>query len=113
MRRTIGVFGATVLVLVLIGQSALAQWTQREVNVNGRWLGPADLAVADQAVGFELPNGFYWYDPRTCTWGLIGEQQPRGQVPCRSNPGGGGGPRISPFTPPTCDEQGCFIGHDY
>jgi hypothetical protein len=113
MRRAISVVGAATLGFVLAGQSASGQWAQREVNVNGRWLGPGDLAIADQAVGFELPDGFYWYNPRTCTWGLVGEQQPRGQVPCRSNQAGVGGGHIPPFTPPTCDEQGCFIGHDY
>jgi hypothetical protein len=111
MTRTIGILsaGAISFAVLLTGQPASAQWPQRAVSVNGQWLGPADLAVADQAVGFELPDGFYWYDARTCTWGLQGDQRPRGRLPCGGNQAPGGGGRLSPFTPPTCDAQGCFF----
>jgi hypothetical protein len=108
MARTISILGASAICLVfaLSGQ-AFAQWAQRAVNVNGQWLGPAELAVADAAAGFELPDGFYWYDPRSCSWGVLGNQRPLGRVPCSGNQSGSGGGKWPVFTPPICDAQDC------
>jgi hypothetical protein len=110
MLRIFGALGVCTLVIALSGQPGSAQWG-RAVNVNGHWLGPADLAAADRLVGFELPNGFYWYDQASCIWGLVGEQYPRGQVPCQG--AGNQRPTWSSPTPPTCDDQGCFLGRDW
>lgn len=110
MLRIFGALGVGALVIALSGQPGSAQWG-RAVNVNGRWLAPADIAAADRLVGFELPNGFYWYDQGNCTWGLVGEQYPRGRVPCQG--GGNARPGGGSFTPPTCDSQGCFLGRDW
>jgi hypothetical protein len=108
MARRLSVLSASAICLVLVlGGYAFGQWAQRAVNVNGQWLGAAELAAADDAAGFELPDGFYWYDQRTCLWGIMGDQRPRGRVPCggsQPRPGGGMG---SLFTPPICDAHGC------
>jgi hypothetical protein len=42
------------------------------VSVNGVWLGPAELAMADGNAGYRVPDGHYWYDVRTGYWGLVG-----------------------------------------
>jgi hypothetical protein len=42
------------------------------VSVNGQWLAPQQLAEADHAVGFMLPNGHYWYDVASGYWGVVG-----------------------------------------
>jgi hypothetical protein len=105
MTRTISILsaGAICLAVALSGQA----FAQRAVNVNGQWLGPAELAVADAAAGFELPDGFYWYDPRSCTWGVLGNQRPLGRVPCGGNQSGPVGGKSPVFTPPICDAHGC------
>jgi hypothetical protein len=108
MARRLGVLSASAICLVLVlGGHAFGQWAQRAVNVNGQWLGPAELAAADDAAGFQLPDGFYWYDPRTCLWGIMGDQRPRGRVPCGGSQPGPGGGKWSGFTPPICDAHGC------
>jgi hypothetical protein len=109
MSRIFGALGASALFILLSGQPGTAQW--RDVYVNGQKLGPAELAEADRAAGLVLPDGDYWYNAGTCTWGVEGDPRPVGQVPCQRRQ-----PQQKPsylFTPPTCDSQGCFIGHDY
>lgn len=45
---------------------------QRMVSVNGVWLGPQELALADRNAGYHVPNGYYWYDASSGYWGLVG-----------------------------------------
>ena len=71
---------------------ALAQWG-RAVNVNGQWLNPQQIFEADQIAGFHLPNGYYWYDPTTCVWGVVGNTSPIGRAPCGRGGGGVAGGR--------------------
>jgi hypothetical protein len=68
---------------------ASAQWG-RAINVDGQWLSQQQIAQADQIAGFVLPNGYYWTNPQTCTWGVVGNPAPVGRIPCGGNAGGGG-----------------------
>ena len=77
--------------LSITAAPAPAQWG-RAINVNGQWLNPQQIAGADQVAGFHLPNGFYWWSPQACAWGVVGNPLPMGRAPC----GGGmrGGPPV-------------------
>ncbi len=74
---------------------------QRTVSVNGAWLGPAELVLADRNAGYRVPNGCYRYDMSSGYWGLVGGPV-LGRVPpaqgsggergwCHAGPGGYGG----------------------
>jgi hypothetical protein len=56
-------------VLLLLTGAAFAQ---RAITVNGQWLTPQQIMIADQNVGFILPNGHYWCDPGSGYWGAVG-----------------------------------------
>jgi hypothetical protein len=93
---------------------ALAQWG-RAVNVNGQWLNPGQIAQADQIAGLRLPNGYYWWNPRACAWGVVGNPLPMGRAPCGGNGGGMGGrahvdwnrPGASVIAPGNCEGGSC------
>lgn len=70
---------------LLLSSAAVAQ--QRAVSVNGVWLGPEQLAVADMYAGYRLPDGNYWYDAASGYWGVVGGPV-LGQVPPAAATGG-------------------------
>jgi hypothetical protein len=80
------------------GAACIGQWG-RAVNVNGQWLTPQQVAEADRIAGFALPNGYYWWDPQACAWGVVGNSSPVGPAPCGRSAAGGGG-RMDPIRPP-------------
>jgi hypothetical protein len=96
---------AAVAVLGTVGITtppALAQWG-RAINVNGQWLNPYEIAEVDQIAGFRLPNGYYWWNPRACVWGVVGNPLPKGRAPCGGahfGGGGGGGSHWNRSAPP-------------
>jgi hypothetical protein len=101
-----GTFGITAL-------PAAAQWG-RAINVNGQWLNPQQIVEADQIAGFHLPNGFYWWNPRACVWGVVGNPSPVGRAPCGGAGGGMGGrgvdwnrPGGSVVAPGNCEGGSC------
>lgn len=67
-----------------------AEAQQRMITVNGVLLGPQELAVADRAAGFRLPNGHYWLDHQSGYWGVVGGPAV-GRVPPQLRQGGGQG----------------------
>jgi hypothetical protein len=78
MRRTSTLTAMLLAAAVLAGgatQLALpgaAGAAHRAVTVNGILLGPQELALADRAAGFALPDGNYWYDASSGLWGVRG-----------------------------------------
>ena len=65
----------TIVALVLafaIAAAVPAHAEQRMVSVNGVWLGPTELALADRNAGYRVPNGYHWYDVPSGYWGLVG-----------------------------------------
>jgi len=91
---------------------ALAQWG-RAINVNGQWLNPQQIVEADRIAGLRLPNGYYWWDPRACVWGVVGNPSPMGRAPCGGNGGGGGShvdwnrPGGTVIAPGNCEGGSC------
>ena len=59
-------FGVVSLALVGVAHA------QRAVTVNGHWLTPQQMMIADRNAGFILPNGHYWCDPASGYWGAVG-----------------------------------------
>jgi hypothetical protein len=94
---------ATCVAAMFILSAAPSSAQSRMVTVNGQWLSDPEVAQADQAAGFPLPNGHYWYDANTGLWGVQGGPT-IGRVvgPVR----GVGSGRLSPFTPPVIDPGG-------
>jgi hypothetical protein len=104
-----------VVVLGTLGSTAppaLAQWG-RAINVNGQWLNPYQIAQVDQIAGFRLPNGYYWWNPQACVWGVVGNPLPMGRAPCGGNRGGWGGgshwnrPGPTVVAPGNCEGVSC------
>jgi hypothetical protein len=95
---------AAALITAALGATSISAQQFRAVNVNGRWLSGRELAEADMIAGFTLPNGYYWYNPRACAWGVVGRAEPLGPAPCggssapgrRVDPNAPGGPVIAP-----------------
>jgi hypothetical protein len=71
---------------------------QRAITVNGYWLTPQQMLLADRNAGFALPNGHYWCDPSTGYWGAAGAGAAGrihpSQCPPLPNQAGGGQPYI-------------------
>lgn len=81
----VGLVTAVTLAAALPGHAG-----QRRVSVNGVWLGPADQALADRNAGYRVPDGYYWYDPASGYWGLLGGPA-LGWVPPAASQGRSGG----------------------
>jgi hypothetical protein len=94
---------ATLLAFSACFIAPLPAEAQRTVSVNGYWLTPQELLLADRNAGFALPNGHYWCDPASGFWGHVGGTaigrvdplqcpplpgQSAGQPYLRSGPGG-------------------------
>jgi hypothetical protein len=74
-----------VLSAVAITAPPVSAQSGRAINVNGQWLNPYQIAQVDQIAGFRLPNGYYWWNPRACVWGVVGNPLPMGRAPCGGN----------------------------
>ncbi len=70
-----------VMIVFLVGLATLdANAEQRRVIVNGQVLSAKQLTLLDRLAGRPVPNGNYWIDPDTATWGAAGDPTPRGQI---------------------------------
>lgn len=73
----LGIFRCAVFAVALVfagltGAPAQADHDSRVVIVNGARLSPAEILYAEQATGYQLPSGFYWYDAASGYWGVVG-----------------------------------------
>ena len=66
------VFAAFLAFIGLTSGSVQADHETRMVIVNGVRLNPAEIGTAEQATGYQLPNGYYWYDEASGYWGVVG-----------------------------------------
>ncbi len=81
-----------VLCLLVFSQpvsNAIAQ--SRLVVINGERLNSKQLAQADAAQCTRVPNGYYWWNPKTGAWGYWGNFRIQGYVGdgCRKSRGSG------------------------
>ncbi len=65
-------FAAALVFIGLTGGSVQAYHDTRVVIVNGARLSPAEIVYAEQATGYRLPSGYYWYDEASGYWGVVG-----------------------------------------
>ena len=65
-------FAAALVFIGLTGGSVQADHDSRVVIVNGAILNPAEIVYAEQATGYHLPSGYYWYDQASGYWGVVG-----------------------------------------
>ncbi len=79
-RPALGRIALTVVMIVfLVGLATLdGNAEERRVIVNGQILSAKQLALLDRLAGGPVPNGSYWIDPDTATWGIAGDPTPRG-----------------------------------
>ena len=94
-----------------------AAHAQRAITVNGQWLTPQQMMIADRNAGFILPNGHYWCDPASGYWGAagggpVGRVHPS-QCPSPPNQAGTGRPHIHQGPGGTTGSDGsCFYYND-
>jgi hypothetical protein len=69
--RSAGKFVLTLCAVWLLFTGAVH--AQRAITVNGQWLTPQQMMIADGNAGFILPNGHYWCDPASGYWGQVGQ----------------------------------------
>ena len=94
-----------------------AAHAQRAITVNGQWLTPQQMMIADRNVGFILPNGHYWCDPASGYWGALGGQAAGrvhpSQCPPLPNQATGGQPHMNRGPGGTTGGDGsCFYYND-
>ncbi len=65
-------FAVALLSVGFAGGAAQADHDSRVVVVNGARLSPAEIAYAEQATGYQLPSGYYWYNEASGYWGVVG-----------------------------------------
>lgn len=92
LRRTHALAVTAMCLSLLVGGLLEIRAQQRTVTVNGALLGPQELAMADRAAGFPLPDGDYWLDRQTGVWGVVGGPA-LGRVPPDLRQGSGHGER--------------------
>jgi hypothetical protein len=109
-----------VVALGTVGITTLPASAQygRAINVNGQWLNPQQIFEADQIAGFQLPNGYYWWSPTACVWGVVNNPSPIGRAPCGGNGIGPGNgirqPGPSVILPGPCEGGNCVnLPRDY
>lgn len=74
--RKAGLIVAFLSVFFLTSCAALE--THRNVFVNGQKQNAFGAAVFDSQTGLYMPDGNYWMDPWTSTWGVEGNRRPMG-----------------------------------
>lgn len=73
--------GCAIWLLCSLGAVGLAAaGDQRSVVVNGKALAGAELDKLDRADCRTLPNGNYWLNRRSGTWGYAGERMAQGRI---------------------------------
>ncbi|MFK7963285.1 MAG: hypothetical protein AB8C46_04885 [Burkholderiaceae bacterium] len=68
----------SILFISLPLANVLAQ--ERRVVINGERLNSKQLAQADAAQCTRVPNGYYWWHPKTGAWGYWGNFKIQGYV---------------------------------
>ncbi len=53
---------------------------QRHIHLNGNHLSEQQLGQLDNAVGYSVPNGFYWLNSVIGTWGYEGNPEALGSI---------------------------------
>jgi hypothetical protein len=90
--------GSSLAIIAACLLNAGAARAQRAININGYWLSPQEMAIADRNAGFVLPNGYYWCDPSSGYWGAVGSgaagRVNPSQCPALPNQAGGGQPYL-------------------
>jgi hypothetical protein len=76
------VLAAVGLATLILTPASGAPKSDRLVNVNGHWSEKAELDDADAIAGHHLPDGYYRYDGRACSWGKLGDPKALGRAPC-------------------------------
>jgi hypothetical protein len=88
------------LALTFALASASAKADPAAVTINGRKLGPAEVAALTRALGAPVPPGAFWYDPRSGLYGAHGAGA-AGQIapglPLGTPPAGCSGPGTGVF----------------
>lgn len=72
--------------LALAGSAAQAYHGTLQVYVNGQRLTPEEIHYVEQVTGTRFASGYYWYDPNSGYWGVVG-----GPVMGQVAPATGGG----------------------
>ena len=90
---------------------------QRLVIINGQALTAKQLTMLDSLAGGPVPNGSYWIDPYTATWGFAGDPTPQGHIGKGATDDGrdvsdqgGGDIYIGTFSPYRSDMNCILIG---
>ena len=60
----------------------------RHIHINGTHLDEAQIVALDQAMGYGVPNGFYWLNQETGQWGYEGNEEVLGSIYVGNNQGG-------------------------
>ena len=69
------------MIAFMVGLAAMdADAEQRLVIVNGQALTAKQLVMLDNLAGGPVPDGNYWIDPYTATWGFAGDPTPQGHI---------------------------------
>ncbi len=81
-RAALGRLALTLAMIVfLVSLAALdGNAGERLVTVNGQVLSAKQLAMLDRLAGSPVPDGSYWIDPDSATWGFAGDPTPRGNI---------------------------------
>ena len=73
--------GCAIWLLLSLGTVALAAATdERRVVVNGKTLAGEELDRLDRADCRAIPDGDYWLNRRSGTWGYAGERMAQGRI---------------------------------
>ena len=68
---------SAICLLIFAGEVACAE---RQVVVNGKEIAGTELAKLDRADCRPIPNGNYWLNRRSGTWGYAGERMVQGRI---------------------------------
>ncbi len=86
--------------IVLLGlfswsaQAELGYQDFRHIHINGNHLSDAQILELDQALGYEVPNGFFWLDANTGGWGYEGNDEVLGSIYGENDPRGMAGSQL-------------------
>lgn len=78
LSRKVSLIVASLSLFFLTACAALE--THRNVFVNGQKQNAFSAAVFDAQTGMYMPDGHYWMDPWTSTWGVEGNRRPMGTL---------------------------------
>jgi hypothetical protein len=72
--------GVIVLVFVLLLIVTGNREPERYIYINGYLLSQQEAAYLDASMGARVPNGHYWLDPQSMSWGAVGNAQSMGAM---------------------------------